>query len=76
MDKITVYKVGLYDVQNDERRTSRRMATVAGAEMMGGWVIDGTGVEIDRSQLEPCEEWTARDFDPRPRTGFQTQVTG
>jgi hypothetical protein len=75
MSKITVYKVGLYDVQNDEPRTSRRMATIAGAEIMGGWIIKGTEVEIDESQLEPGEEWTPRDFNPRLLGGFQTRVT-
>ena len=75
MDPVTVYKVRLYDPQNDEPRTSRRMATIAGAKMMGGWIIDGTEIEIDRSQLEPGTEWTVRDFNPRPRGGFQQQVT-
>lgn len=75
METITVYKVGLYDALNDEPRTSRRMATVQGAAMMRGWIIDGTGFEIDPSQLEPGMQWTARDFNPRPRSDFQTQVT-
>jgi hypothetical protein len=43
--------------------------------MMGGWIIDGTEVVIDRSQLEPGMEWTVRDFNPRARSDFQTQVT-
>jgi hypothetical protein len=71
METITVYKVRLYDTRNDESLTSRRMATVQGAAMMGGWIIDGTGIEIDPSQLERGMQWTARDFDPRPRVGFQ-----
>jgi hypothetical protein len=74
MNKITVYKVGLYDAQNDEPRTSRRMATAEGAAAMGGWIIDGTEIEIDRSQLEPGRQWTARDFNPRVTVGFQRQV--
>jgi hypothetical protein len=51
------------------------MATIAGAAIMGGWVIDGTEIEIDRSQLEPGKEWTIRDFNPHPCSGFQTQIT-
>jgi hypothetical protein len=75
VETITVYKVRLYDARNDESFTSRRMATIAGAGMMGGWIIDGTGIEIEPSQLEPGMQWTARDFNPRPRRDFQTQVT-
>ena len=75
VETITVYEVRLYDARNDESFTSRRMATIAGAGMMGGWIIDGTGIEIDPSQLEPGMQWTLRDFDPRPRGGFQQQVT-
>ena len=75
METITVYRVRLYDARNDESLTSRRMATVQGAGMMGGWIIDGTQIEIDPSQLEPGMQWTARDFNPRPNDGFQRQVT-
>ncbi|MDO9295949.1 hypothetical protein [Bradyrhizobium sp.] len=75
MDTITVYKVRLYDVLNDEPFTSRRMATAEGATMMGGRIIDGTEVEIDRSKLEPGTEWTVRDFDPYATVGFQRQVS-
>jgi hypothetical protein len=74
MDKITVYKVGLYDTQNDAPCTSRRMATIQGAAMMGGWIIDRTEVEIDQSQLEPGVQWTARDFNPNATVGFPRQV--
>jgi hypothetical protein len=74
MDKITVYKVGLYDAQNDEPRTSRRMATAQGAAAMGGWIIDGTETEIEQSQLEPGMQWTARDFNPKATVGLQRQV--
>jgi hypothetical protein len=74
MDKITVYKIGLYDALNDEPRTSRRMATAQGAATMRGWIIDGTEIEISASQLEPGMQWTARDFNPHATVGFQRQV--
>ena len=74
MEKITVYRVRIYDVQNDEFRTSRRLATMQGAAMMGGSIIDGTEAEIDQSQLEPGMQWTARDFNPNATVGFQRQV--
>jgi hypothetical protein len=75
MTKVTVYKVNLYDVQNDGVRVSRRMATPEGTAMMGGWIVEGSAVEIDASQLEAGEQWTPRDFILNPRVGFQTQVT-
>jgi hypothetical protein len=74
MVRITVYKVRIYDVQNDELRTSRRLPTERGAAMMGGSIIDGTETEIDRSQLEPGMQWTARDFNQNASVGFQQYV--
>jgi hypothetical protein len=74
VDKVTVYKVKLYDAQNDEVRTSRRLATIQGAAVMGGWIVDGTEAEIDQSQLEPGMQWTARDFNPNATGGFPRQV--
>ncbi len=75
MAKVTVYNIRFYDLQNDELRISRRMATPKGAARMGGEILEGSAVEIDASRLEPGEEWTPRDFNPRERVGFQTQVT-
>lgn len=57
---VRVYKVKLYNVATDEMVISRRMATVAGARMMGGDIVDGTEVEIDESKLESGMQWTAR----------------
>jgi len=54
--------------------TSRRMATIKGARTMGADIVDGSEVEINEGQLEPGEEWTARDFDPHATTGFPRQV--
>lgn len=31
---------------------------------MEGWTVESTGVVVDLADLEPGEEWTARDFDP------------
>ncbi|WP_027556336.1 hypothetical protein [Bradyrhizobium sp. Cp5.3] len=64
MTKTVVYKVKLYNVATDEVVISRRMATHEGAAKMGGWTVEGTGVVVDLTDLEPGEEWTARDFDP------------
>ncbi|WP_035677029.1 hypothetical protein, partial [Bradyrhizobium liaoningense] len=64
MTKATVYKVKLYNIATDEVVISRRMATYEGAAKMGGWTVEGTGRVVDVTDLEPGEEWTARDFDP------------
>ena len=41
-----------------------RMATRDGAKVLGGKVVEGSGVEIDASQLERGEEFTSPDFRP------------
>lgn len=64
MQKITIYKVKLYDATTDETRVSRRMATEKGAAIMGGAIIPETEIEIDMDRLERGEEWTERDFVP------------
>ena len=71
---VTVYKVRMYIIARDEMTISRRMATVQGAHMMGGDIVDGTAVEIEDSQLEDGMQWTARGFDPHAATGFQQRV--
>jgi hypothetical protein len=62
--RVRVYKVEIYDIETDEMRLSRRMATQRGAEKMGGSIVQGTAVIIDPDQLERGEEWTPRDFKP------------
>ena len=62
MAQVTVYRVRKYDIFNDEYQESKRMATRAGAELMGAEVLDDTAREIDESQLEPGEQWTRRNF--------------
>ncbi len=75
MAKVTVYKVQLYDALNDRPMISKRMATAAGAAMMGGHILEETAIEIDESQLERDEQWTERDFNPHPCTGFDPMKT-
>ena len=72
---VTVYKIRAYDITKDEFVTSRRMATIPSARIMGGDIVDGTEVEIDESQLEPGMQWTVRDFNPHATVGFQRQVS-
>jgi hypothetical protein len=65
--KVTVFKVRLYDVANDAPVISRRMATLRGARLMGGDIMPESAINIDRSELEPKQEWTSRDFTPDER---------
>ena len=74
MAKVTVYKVRLYDAVDEDAQISTRMATPKGAHMMGGDIVEGTGVVIDASQLEPGAQWTPRDFIPNPRSGNQKKA--
>lgn len=74
LPKVVVYRVGTYDITTDEFRLSRRLMTAEGAELAKVTIISDTAVEIDASDLEPGEQWTARDFSPSARRGFQTYV--
>ncbi len=75
MDKVTVYRFRLYDINNDENRQSRRWATREAIERIGGEVSENTATEVDSSVLgKEIDGMTERNFDPHPRTGFQTQV--
>ena len=75
MTKVTVYNVQLYDAVNDAPKTSRRMATERGAEMMCGEIVKDSAVEIEESQLNG-EQWTEIGFDPKtPPSGFVIGVS-
>ncbi len=62
MAMVKIYKVGIYNVDNDEVQISRRMATRDGARIMGGQVIEDTEREVDESELEFGEQWTSKSF--------------
>ena len=75
MAKVTVYRVQLYDAVNDAPKTSRRMATERGAEMMCGEIVKDSAVDIEESQLNG-EQWTDIGFDPKaPPSGFTIEVS-
>jgi hypothetical protein len=79
MARIKVYKVQLYNAVTDAPMISRRMATRQGAEIMQGVVLENTEIEIDESQLERGEQWTARGFIPdasTPRPAFSNASEG
>jgi hypothetical protein len=75
MGTITVYRFRKYDITNDENRQSHRWATREAVERIGGEVLQDTATEVDPSALgKEIDGMTERNFDPHPRTGFQTQV--
>jgi hypothetical protein len=73
MGKVTVYKIRLYDTPDDAPVFSTRMATCKGAHMMGGVIVEGSGVEIDGSQLVSSAQWTPSDFSPNRRAVTQEE---
>ena len=64
MSKVTVCKVKCFDVIRGEVRILRSMATRSGARLLGDGfeIVEGSGLEIDASQLEHGEPWTRSDF--------------
>jgi hypothetical protein len=62
---VTVHRVRCFDIISGKfLPVSPRLATEAGAKIMGADLIPNTAVEIDIHQLEAGEEWTAKGFDP------------
>jgi hypothetical protein len=65
MATVTVYRFRKYDIASDQNIVSRRMATREAIDANCGVVIDGTGVEIDDSRLDPMiDGMTPIDFVP------------
>ena len=64
MAKVTVYRVKVYDMYNDEYKLSTRMATRDGAAVMRGDIIEDSATEIEDSRLESGEQWTPKNFTP------------
>jgi hypothetical protein len=64
MPKVMVYLMKRYDIMTDETRVRPKMATRKRAEELKCEVIEGSGIEIDASQLDHDEEYTPRDFNP------------
>jgi len=44
-----------YDAQNDEMVLSKRWATAEGLKLFQGTALPGSGVVVDRSELDPSE---------------------
>lgn len=75
MSKVTVHQFEKYDINSDSYVRSRRFGTVEAVERIGGRVIPGTSVEVAASEIDTdVQGLTAPEFNPNPRTGFQTVV--
>ena len=59
MPNVTVFKIKCFDVIKGEERILGRLATRSGARLLGDGfdIIEGTGIEVDASQLERGETW-------------------
>jgi hypothetical protein len=69
----TVYRFEAYDIHTDEIKQSQRWGTREGIARIGGWPVEGSGVEVDDGALVR-HGLTERNFNPTPRTGFQQTV--
>ena len=66
MQTVTVYKVKCFDAVMGEPRILMHMATRSGAKMLGHEfeIIEGSGIEIDASQLGYSGEYVYRGVVP------------
>ena len=60
----SVGKVEIFDPSIGAWRVLPGYATEFGAAEVGGRIIEGTQILIDREQLIPGEQWTSPDFVP------------
>ncbi len=75
MSKVKIYRFTKYSIQSDGNEKSRRWGTREAIEGIGGNLIEDTETEVDESAVaSDIGGFTPIDFDPHPRTGFQTQV--
>jgi hypothetical protein len=76
MSKAAIYRFQKYNISSDQYQISRRWGTSEAIERIGAEPLKDTGMEVDDSVLgREIDGMTDRDFDPRPRIGFQRQVT-
>jgi hypothetical protein len=76
VSKATIYQFTIYDIVNDETRTSRRWATRDAIQRACGQVLENTAMLVDVSILDG-NGMTERDVSPKPaeNTGFQRVVS-
>lgn len=59
--KVTVYRYQYTDPVLGQPATANRMGTAAYIEKINGWIIDGSGIEVDPSNV---------DADGKTKIGF------
>ena len=74
MGMVTIYKINLCDALDDAPLISTRMATLMGAHIMGGAIVEGSGIDIEGSQLAPGAQWTPPNFSPSSRIEGQRKA--
>jgi len=57
---VTVHRYRVYDILNDEYRTSTRMATAEKIAKIGGEIIPGTAYPLDSDELD--DGWTGKNY--------------
>ena len=76
MSKVTVYQFTKYDISVDASTMSRRWATREAIERVCGEMLEDTATEVNSSVLGgEIDGMTERNFDPRPRPGFNPYKT-
>ena len=76
MSKAIIYRFRKYDISTDAIQTSRRWGTREGIESVEGKVIEDTATEVNATVVQSdIPGLTERNFQPKRRAGFQTQVT-
>jgi hypothetical protein len=77
LSTVTVYRFRKYSISSDGYQVSHRWATREAIERVRGEVLEDTAAEVDEAAVATTdiEGMTAIGFDPRPRVGWQRQVT-
>ena len=73
---VTIYQFEVYRIDSDECLRSRRWGTrEAISDIAHGRILEGTATEVDESVISSdIFGFTAHDFSPVRRSGFQNKV--
>jgi len=75
-ETVILYRFSKYDINTDSVVHSKRWATQRAIDAIHGTIIS-EGFEVPISQVPwdaTLQEMTVMDFNPNPKTGFQTEV--
>ncbi len=74
MEKVTIYKFEMYNIESDEWQESRRWAVSEKINEIGARK-KGNGVVVDTTVIQSnIQGFTERGFDPDAQTGFPKYV--